>query len=174
MEKFLIRRATIQDVEQICRIMQETEEALEDKSLFVCDAPEYVKEHVEDNGFIVIACMEDGDAAGSFLVRFPKEEEDNLGRDIGLSHEEQMKVAHMESAVVLPKYRGHHLQGRMLEFAENCLDKESYHYLMATVSPQNPASKNTLLKAGYQEILTKEKSGGLVRNILLKEIDTGN
>ena len=177
-ENFIIRKAEAEEAEAIYNVMKKAEEALKDKTLYVCDDLEYVKKHivtapndVNENGFGVVSCDKSGKIVGIFIIRYPKEADDNLGKDIELSDEEQLRVAHMESAAVLPECRGNHLQEKMLEFAEKFIEKKKYRYLMATVSPKNPASYLTFEKCGYQLIKTKEKYGGLLRRIYLKCIE---
>lgn len=167
---FYIRKAEIKDAKKIHEIMFLTQKALEDKTLYVCDDLEYVESHIEKQGFAVVACTKDETIVGSFLFRYPKLEEDNLGRDIGMKEEELEQVVHMESAVVLPEYRGNHLQEQMLHYGEALIDKNQYHYFMATVSPNNPASYLTFEKCGYQLIKTKKKYGGLLRRIYQKQV----
>lgn len=176
-KNFMIRKAQLADAEAIYEVMLKAEEALEDKTLYVCDDLEYVKLHiivpeneVNSNGFGVVGCDENGKIVGSFIIRYPKNSEDNLGRDVDLSDAELLQVVHMESAAVLPEYRGNHLQEKMLRFAENLIDRNRYQYFMATVSPDNPASYLTFEKCGYQLIKTKEKYGGLMRRIYLKHL----
>ena len=168
--EFYVRKAVIEDTKKIHEIMILTQEALEDKTLYVCDDLEYVESHVEKQGFAVVACTKDGTIVGSFLFRYPKFAEDNLGLDIGMKDEILEQVVHMESAVVLPEYRGNHLQEQMLCFGETLIDKNQYHYFMATVSPNNPASYLTFEKCGYQLIKTKKKYGGLLRRIYQKQV----
>ena len=176
-EKFVIRKAEVNDAEAIYAVMKKAEEALEDKSLYVCDVLDYVKSHIEtasnnvdENGFCVVACNENKKIVGIFIIRYPKKADDNLGKDIELSDTELLKVVHMESTAVLPEYRGNRLQEKMLRYAEGFIDKKKYHYLMATVSPDNPASYLTFENCGYQLMQTKEKYGGLLRQIYLKYV----
>lgn len=169
-EEFFLRKAVMSDAEEIYQIMQETLMALEDKSLFVCDDLNYVKKHIEEEGFTVVACIQTDRIVGSLTVRFPGVCADNLGYDIGLPKEDLTKTAHMDSAVVLPEFRGNGLQGRMLRFAEEQIDKGRYSFLLTTIAPHNIPSQRTFLKAGYREALVKEKYGGFMRSILLKKI----
>lgn len=97
-------------------------------------------------------------------------QEDNLGRDIDLDEDKLKQGVHMDSAVVLPEYRGMALQSKMLKYAEEYIDKNKCKYFIATVSPENPASYKSLEKNGYQLMVTKEKYGGLMRRIYLKEV----
>ncbi len=167
---FSLRKAVMEDAKTIHDIMVCTETSLEDKSLYVCDDLAYVETHIEKQGFTIVACEKDGTIIGSFLFRYPKHAGDNLGRDIGMKEEELEQVVHMESAVVLPKYRGNHLQEKMLRYGETLIDKNQYHYFMATVSPNNPASYLTFEKCGYTFIKTKAKYGGLLRRIYQKQV----
>ncbi len=169
-DKFFIRQAIPEDVEAIYNVMVQTVEALEDKTLFVCDDLVYVKEQLEKSGFGTVACRADGEIVGSFLFRYPDLAEDNLGRDIDLPDNKLAQVVHMESAVVLPEYRGNHLQERMLQFGEKLIDRTKYRFLLATVSPDNPASYLTFERNGYELMVTKEKYGGLLRRIYQKEL----
>ncbi|MBR1478892.1 MAG: N-acetyltransferase [Lachnospiraceae bacterium] len=166
-----ITLASSADVDRICDVMKKVYESMEDKALFVCDSPEFVRAHIEDEGFTVIACDNDTDeAAGYFIFRYPGIKEDNLGRDIGLSDEELERVVHMESAAVLPRYRGLSLQSKMLCYGEELIDKSKYKYFLATVSPDNPHSFQTFENNGYELAATKEKYGGLMRRIYLKTV----
>lgn len=163
-----LRLADSSDVAEIYNMMKTVYDGLENKELFVCDDMEFVKLHIQEKGFIVVACEENGDMAGCFIFRYPGLDEDNLGRDIGLEDSCLTKVVHMESAAVMPKFRGLRLQYKMLKFGEDCIDKEKYRYFLATVSPDNPASAKTLEKAGFENIITKKKYGGLLRMIYCK------
>lgn len=158
------------DVFSIHQLMRLAYDQLENKELFVCDALEFVEAVVKKEGFAILAKSETRQIVGVFLVRFPHNAEDNLGRDIHLDGEELDKVAHLESAVVHPRYRGMGLQRKMLAYAEELLEEKEFRYYMATVSPFNPASFKTLQKNGYKKVITTIKYNGLVRDIYLKEI----
>ena len=167
---------------RIWTIMNEVYTALPDKSLFCCDEYDFVMDILTCSGFGVIASTNNtpikkedtstssksANIVASLLVKFPRLAEENLGYDIGLEKEELYKVAHLESVVVLPKHRGHGLQGKLISFAEQQIDKTQYSYLMATVSPDNLPSLHTFQKNGYEIIKVTEKYGGLKRCILLK------
>ena len=78
------------------------------------------------------------------------------------------RVALMDVAAVLPEHRGHGLERRMLLWAEEQLPAR-FDRLMCTVSPANPASLHSIERSGYRAVLTKEKYGGHLRHIMLKE-----
>ena len=166
---FTIRVADGTDAQTIYDLMVEVYEQLENKSLYVCDDLAFVKRHISQEGFTVVACTKEDKIVGSLILRIP-DAEDNLGKDIGFSEEECQRVIHVESAVVAPLYRGNALQRRMLQIAETMIDRVKYSYLMATVSPDNPASYKTLESLGYELIVTKEKYDGLMRRIYRKAL----
>lgn len=165
----ILRIAKKEDANAIHHILQEVYCALENKDLFVCDDLTFIQNHIEKNGFTVVACQTNGQIAGCLIVRFPFQEEDNLARDVGLAPCVYNNVAHMESAAVLPQYRGQHLELQMLNYAEKYLNPKQFHYLFATVSPDNPASYKTLENAGYCLQITKKKYNGKLRRIYLKK-----
>lgn len=162
--------ASEEQAEEIYHVMKAVYEQLVDKNLYVCDDLEYVKLHIKEAGFTVVACNENSEIVGSFMVRYPGLDEDNLGRDIGMNQQQLNQVVHMESAVVHPEYRGNGLQLAMLKYAEGLIDKSKYKYFCATVSPDNPWSYRAFENNGYQLKITKEKYAGLMRRIYVKEV----
>lgn len=164
--KFEITKAEEIDAAAIFDLMKSVYDNLDDKTLFFCDDLEYVKSHIEKEGFGVKAQWE-GKLVASLIVRFPGDAEDNLGRDVGI--EEIHKVAHIESVVVDKEYRGNGLQNKMIKFAEDRLKQIGYTYIMATVSPDNKHSLGNFERNGYEVMNIKEKYGGLRRAILLKK-----
>ena len=80
------------------------------------------------------------------------------------------EVVHIESIAVLPNFRGHKLQKRLLEMAEQIEKEKHTKYLMATVHPDHIYSMRNFNDQGFVCLLETKKYGGLRRNILLKEI----
>lgn len=119
----------------------------------------FVEDFIKESGIVA-----------SFIFRYPDNSADNIGRDIGLPEEELSSVVHMESVVVLPEYRGKHLQEKMLTYAEGLIDTQVHNCFLATVSPENPASYKSFEKCGYELVTTKEKYGGLMRRIYRKVV----
>lgn len=165
-----LRPATPTDAPYIHQIMCTVSEAMQNRTHFVCDSLDFVQRHIHDEGQCIVACNEQGKVVASLIVRFPGMAGDNLGREMDLTEEQLMCVAHMESAVVLPECRGAGLQQRMLVYAEEILSAQNYRYLMATVAPENTPSLHNLQKCGYKIVKTTEKYGGLCRHVLLKQI----
>lgn len=78
----------------------------------------------------------------------------------------------MDNAGVLPKYRGNHLQERLILKAESIMKERdsSIKHSYATVHPDNLPSLKTLEKVGYKKYKEKLMYGGKIRYIMRKEL----
>lgn len=170
--QFLIERAVPADYQMVADVIQSVWQQIQQKDWFVADDSEYTCHTLKEGNGIGFKAfdVDSGALAGVFLAALPGSSAENLGRDIGLTEMELGKVAHMESIAILPEYRGNGLQYTMMKAAEEELKKQGYRYLMCTVHPENRYSKNNIIKQGYEVVLTKEKYGGYVRDILLKKL----
>ena len=164
---FLIRQATQEDVPGIMDIMAEAAADQEHPDWFVSDDEAYVREHISEHGYTIVAQTVDGQTAGFFIVKYP-EGEDNLGRYLDMEEEALGQVVVMDSTVVGSDYRGAGLQGRMLQAAEARIDKEKFHYLMCTIHPNNQFSRQNMESQGYEVKKITKCYGGLDRCILVK------
>lgn len=167
--QFLIRRASLEDVEQIMDIMREAKASLVQTQWFVSDDEEYVRNHLENRGFILVAEAEGGEIAGFFLAKKP-EREDNLGIYLGFDEEKLSKVLVMDTTAVALRYRGHHLQSRLYQEVEKQIDRKKYRYLLCTIHPDNRFSLYNMQNNGF--VIQKKVLcyGGLERYILMKEL----
>lgn len=166
--EFIIRKAQASDIPGIMAVMEEARQETLHPDWFVADNEEFVREHLEGKGFVIIAQTADTDqTAGFFLVKYPDDEE-NLGHYLGFDEEQLSHVAVMDSAAVGSSYRGNRLQGKMLEAAEELLDKKRFYYLMCTIHPDNKFSRHNMESHGYEVKKTALCYGGLPRCILLK------
>lgn len=165
-----ITYAVKEDMDEIEHIMNQVLGSMEHKEWYVTDDRAFLERHIEKEGYI-LKYMENETIAGFLVVRHPGVATDNLGREIENCNEELLgKVAHMESAAVLPAYRGQRIQKKLLEAAEEQERKLGMHYLMATVHPDNVYSCANLETLGYRCLKETSKYGGLPRLILYKEL----
>jgi len=118
---------------------------------------------------VIGVLTEDGLIAYS-IIRFPGDAEDNLGRDIGLSEGEQLKVAHLQAAVVHPAYRGNGLQRRMAAAHLRVIEDLGYEHVFCTVSPKNPVSLCNVFSCGFVIAGLQPKFEGWWRYIMYKNI----
>lgn len=164
-----IEYATLDDLAAIMQIMHTALGLVEDKSWYAVDGEEFVGKCIEGQGFTLKAVVE-GKIAGFLTIRYPWKEEDNLGDYIGLSEEEKMFVAHMESAAVLPEYRGLRIQNQLMAKGFELLKETDYKYVMGTAHPDNVFSVNNFLKLGYEIVADVKKYGGLRRYVFNQTI----
>lgn len=158
------------DIEEIEYIMRTAWDTTENKDWYVTDDSTFLERHIEEEGYILKYTS--GEAIAGFLVvRHPGLAEDNLGRYLpDWTEKKSEQVAHMESAAVLPEFRGQKIQQKLLLSAEEQERKSGINYLMATVHPDNLYSRRNLEQLGYMEVTEVEKYGGLRRKILCKKL----
>lgn len=164
---FTTRLAGPEDVPVVHEIMRETVAALPRKEFFVDDDREYLEDHIERDGFTLLA-LHGADCAGFLMVDLPGHKEKNLARDLGWPADLLDKCAHIDSVCVRPAYRGNGLQKLLVREGEARLTEMGIPHFLATVHPENAASLKSLLALGYQIGATKDKYGGIPRHILFK------
>lgn len=167
-----IEKASVKDAEEIVKLIQYVHDNMENQQWYVIDSAEYYEHHLEDGNGVGYKAVdsETGKIIGIFIAIIPETAETNLGYDIGFSEEKVKKAAVMDTVAILPEYRGKNLQYRTMQAAENDLKEQGYKYLLCTVHPDNCFSLQNVQKQGYEIVMTKEKYGGYLRHILLKEI----
>lgn len=179
--EYEIKRALPEDAEVLISIMEEVTAGLTNREWFIDDDADYIRAHIghvpvngEDCGFTLKAVTRiDGKevVAGFFMVDFPGAGERNLGHHIGLKEDGLARVAHMDSVVILPQFRGHRLQFRLIGAAEEVLQSETdYTIWMATVHPDNRYSLCNVQAHGYEVVAEAVKYGGYRRYVLKKEV----
>lgn len=166
-----LRVATVEDVPAVVDVMSAVSAALDDASVFEADDADFIRRHIADDGFIVVA-EDDQRIVGFCLVRFPRAEPDNLGWDVNLAPDAAARVAHIESVAVHPRSRGRGLQRALVTECERRLAAEGTTTALCTVAPANTVSLGNFTALGYRVVVTKEKYGGKVRHVLMKELVT--
>ncbi len=164
---FSFRLAEQKDLKAVFELMEQAASQLSNPALFVPETRESLERHLEKEGRLLLA--EEGRLAGYLLLRFPGSAPDNLAPDAGLSPAEALRCVHMESVAVHPHFRGRGLQKLLLRQGEELLPPE-IAFSLATVAPENAPSLRSFLQLGYHIAGTKEKYGGKLRHILLKEL----
>lgn len=190
-DQITIRLAQEADMVRVKELMDRVKQNMEHPDWYITDELPWLLRHVSAEGFTVLAEVkpEDNEEPGAeprlvafFTVDLPGVRElsggihnpdqgVNLGIDAGFDAQKRLLVAHMDSVAVDPEFRGHHLQGRLVEEAERELSGRMQKFLMCTIHPDNHASLHSMQRHGYRIIATKEKYGGTLRHILLKEKD---
>lgn len=172
--KFQIERAPANEYGLIASVIQQVWKELPQKEWFVADDSDQIRKILQQEKGIAYKAIADGETAGVFIATFPGLGEENLGRDMGLAEEELSLVAHMDSVAIFQNYRGHQLQVRLMQAAEEELRQMGYRFLLCTVHPENRFSKANIEKQGYNVVKTTVKYGGYPRDILLKDLNIEN
>ncbi|WP_068501230.1 GNAT family N-acetyltransferase [Paenibacillus kribbensis] len=168
--EFLIEKADDKHMQSIYEIMCQIDKEIHDRNYFVTDDLEYVKEHISEEGFTLLA-WDQSNVAGFLIVDTAGEKEGHLGYDLHWSAEKIRTSAVMNSVCILPRYRGFGLQQALLKQGEATLIAMGFSSFLATVYPSNSHSLHNFLHQGYKIGDTKLKYGGVMRHILYKTID---
>lgn len=129
-----------------------------------------VKRMIEEQGAVMGVFVE-GRLAAFHALFLPHMDSENLGRDVQLSTEALMRVAHMEAVCVHPEYRGNGLQKALIERLIRCLSDTPYDLLFLTASPFNLPSVKSGLASGFVICALKQKYGQKWRYILFRNRD---
>lgn len=165
-----IHLAVPEQVDEIFAIMSGVAAQMEHPEYYVIDDRDYVARHISQEGFTLL-WMEGETVAGFLIVHLPRPgDEHNLGNDLGFSPRQLLLSAHMESAAILPQFRGRGIQKKLLAAAGGRVRQMGFQYSLCTVHPDNLPSFNSLLSLGYQVAATKLKYGGKLRHIMKKEL----
>lgn len=172
--EFVFCKAGIEELPAVMKLMEEAKCGVPDSDWFEADEISVVKRHICEEGFILLAKQageQKKELAGFLIVRFPREQEDNLGEYLGLSREEMLRVAHLETAVVAPEFRGNQLQYRLFREAEEMLKNTEIQHIMATVHPENVFSFRNMEKLGMKKVVEVRKYGGKLRAVMWKKCE---
>ncbi len=162
--------AAPEQVDEIFSIMSGVAAQMEHPEYYETDDRDYVARHISREGFTLL-WTEEGAVAGFLIVHLPRaDEEHNLGNDLGFSPAQRSLVAHMESAAILPDFRGHGIQKKLIAAAEKQVRDMGFRYSLCTVHPDNLPSFRSLVSLGYQVADTKLKYSGKLRHIMKKEL----
>ncbi|ARK32278.1 hypothetical protein [Halalkalibacter krulwichiae] len=171
-EPFLVRTLTKQHLSQVLQVQQQVTWHLEVKeSLQPLTVEEF--EHVFSDGGLMIGAFVGEQLIAFRVLLFPRDHPENLGRDLGLSLEEQEKVVHQELSCVLPQYRGNRLQNQLAQLIMKKFQEQKlpYRYLCCTVFPTNVPSVKDKFKQEMLIVKITEKYSGKRRYIFLKDLE---
>lgn len=142
--------------------------------LFAHLPQELMKAHFGPGGFTLGVFVDDRLIAFR-NVYFPnsRENEWNLGLDIGFAAEQSAKFANLQMVCVHPDFRGNALALKMNRRALALLQhKGTCEHVCATVSPYNVWNIRVLLNCGFRMRTLKMKYGGKLRYIVYQNLRT--
>ena len=140
--------------------------------VFAADSLEFILSIINSRRGVVALYFNGDDFVGFFELTCPDdshelEDEYHLSNYLPNADIENMGVA--ESFVVMPKYRGNHLQTQMFSRMEEMAEERGITSLIGTVHPENIYSCNSFDAAGYNTVVLFESHGG-PRYLKYKEV----
>lgn len=85
----------------------------------MADDEAYVRAHLEQKGFSVVAEASDGEIAGFFIIKYP-DKDDNLGTYLGFDDRQLSQVAVMDSAAVDTAFREMDFRAECWKLQKTC------------------------------------------------------
>ncbi|WP_237981939.1 GNAT family N-acetyltransferase [Bacillus thuringiensis] len=170
-DPFHVTLLSLEDIEQILSLQNIIVEALEDKSRLQPLSQEEFQYILEGNGMMIGAFIENELIAFRALL-VPPIDDEHLGLDIGLPESELHRVIYQEISNVHPNCRGNGMQKILAKVIMDELQKEDskYDYVCCTVAPFNIPSLKDKFAQGIEIAALKEKYGGSMRYVFVKEL----
>ncbi|MDD8002746.1 GNAT family N-acetyltransferase [Bacillus cereus] len=174
-ELFHVTLLSLEYIEQILLLQNVVVEALEDKSRLQPLSQEEFQYILEGNGMMIGAFIENELIAFRALL-VPPIDDEHLGLDIGLPESELHRVIYQEISNVHPNWRGNGMQKILATVIMDELQKEDskYDYVCCTVAPFNIPSLKDKFAQGMKIAALKEKYGGSMRYVFVKELREDN
>ncbi|PFF30255.1 N-acetyltransferase [Bacillus cereus] len=170
-DPFHVTLLSLEHMEQILSLQNVVVEALEDKGRLQPLSLEEFQYILEGNGMMIGAFIENELIAFRALL-VPPIDDEHLGLDIGLPENELHRVIYQEISNVHPNCRGNGMQKILATVIMDELQKEDskYDYVCCTVAPFNIPSLKDKFAQGMEIAALKEKYGGSMRYIFVKEL----
>ena len=168
---FIIEEGSSNNIKEIIDTIKYLHDIIENKEWYAIGLADYDKilDKLNDDAIIVKALYKN-DLAGFLIAERHINPEGEMAKEI--PKDELSSSIEMDNAGVLPKYRGNHLQERLILKAESIMKERdsSIKHSYATVHPDNLPSLKTLEKVGYKKYKEKLMYGGKIRYIMRKEL----
>ncbi|HWR61041.1 MAG TPA: hypothetical protein VN580_05480 [Clostridia bacterium] len=158
-DEYVMRTIAAGELKAAVELQKYVYEQLPDKQVLYMDSYEEMLEDMENGAKIIGVFNKAGEMIAYRYIGFPGRSEKNLGNDIKLAENELSKVAHLETTVVHPDYRGNSLQSLTLQQAIPLVGEAGYRHVLCTVSPQNAYSLFNVIKNGLRIKALKRKYG---------------
>ncbi len=177
-DEYVMRLITTGELKAAVELEKYVYEQLPNKQVLYMDSYEEMLEDMIKGAKVIGVFNKAGEIIAYRYIGFPGWSEKNLGNDIKMPEAELKKVAHLETTVVHPDYRGNSLQSLTLQHAIPMVKELGYSHLLCTVSPQNVYSLFNIIKNGLRIKALKKKYGaekdgkdGLWRFILHRNLE---
>ncbi|TDL31392.1 GNAT family N-acetyltransferase [Jeotgalibacillus sp. S-D1] len=170
-QSFTVRKLESQDEKSYLQLQDEIVNGLGDPETLQPLTTEELRYIFEGGGIILGVFVEEVLIAARALL-YPGDDPENVGHDLELSFEEQMKVVHQEITLVKEEYRGNGLQKTLSKIIMQQLRHSSNYFvhLCSTVSPKNIPSLKDKFNQGLVIVDVKEKYEGSLRYIFYQHL----
>lgn len=144
--------------------------SLENKNWLKFRDEVYLKEVLENGGFI-IGCYVEDTLVASAMCEIPKGDYLNNLYDMNFSDDEIDSIYVSGYVMVDPLYRGNSLHKILLESRINESTLRGKTHIITAVAVENIYSQKTILSLGFDIKFQRENEYGIKRNILLKQLN---
>lgn len=170
---FSFELAKVSDASEIARLMRVSQQQCSCRDFYVASSLERVVWKLRTNSFAYLV-KAGSRVVGFYLVEMPGlDPSENLGYMIGLSEDDLVRVACMDSVAIEPGYRGRGLQRKLAALCESEAMQRGYDIYLGTVDPRNTPSLRNFIADGYDVVLVRESFyvQGVPRALLMKRAD---
>ncbi|WP_426980417.1 GNAT family N-acetyltransferase [Bacillus pseudomycoides] len=170
-QRFQIAPLSLEHIQQILSLQNVVIETLENKDSLQPLTLEEYQYILDGNGLIIGAFVAQELIAFRALLAPPIDDE-HLGFDIGLTEDDLDRVIYQEISNVHPKCRGNGMQKILAKVLMEQLTQtdSKYDYVCCTVAPFNIPSLKDKFAQGMEIAALKEKYGGNMRYVFVKEL----
>lgn len=168
-----IRKLNLNDFEMVQKLQDISLENLKRKDFCVELTKDELKAILTEGRGFTYGVFVDNNLISFYSVLFPNEEE-YLGKDMGLTKDNMNISANLEITHTLSNYQGNKFQKVLCELCLEEIKKNYSHirYIMATIAPQNYSSMASTLCYGVYAFVLKNKYNDLKRYILLRDLES--
>ncbi len=165
------RRLGASDREALEGLRRAVVAALDDPNLYrlEAEAPGMIANHLGDKG-VIIGVFAEGALIAYGALGLPGSGDLNRGTDLGLPEAELPLVAHLQSAMVLPAYRGRRLHRWLLDQRVAVGTDLGRRHFFTTVAPHNHPSWGNMVSRGLFVKGLVVVGGGAVRCLLHRDL----
>lgn len=167
-KKGVMRLLGNQDRDALYELQEKVAQSLDDPSRLQKLTTDEINTIIDQKLFAGVWESEKLVAARAFLVPPPNDPE-HLALDAHIPNELWPQVIYSEISLVDPDVQGFGLQRQMGEWWMEQLTTTPYRYVCATVAPFNIPSLKDKFSLGMHIIALKEKYGGKMRYVFLKD-----
>ncbi|MDD2717997.1 MAG: GNAT family N-acetyltransferase [Candidatus Wallbacteria bacterium] len=154
---------------KILKIQEQAVKILEDRNIFQPDSAEFIRSWFRENHGFVIGAIDGNKLVAYFAVFFPGNDPGNLGIDLGVGTADLKKIAQLESAVVIPAYRGNGLGLKLMRLAMKYSNVPDRCMTAALCSPANLQSLRAMFACGLKIRALVDKFSGKQRYIFFRD-----